>query len=178
MSWKFGAALLRGDHTNDLSSLWSRLGLKRVATDEEVTLGDATSSRFEATAVGALGGATLILDQFLPYNCSFEDDDLWWFDEQLVEFSKHDDALVVLLDGVSGTYGFSFFSGGERVRRRSVVPGYGEIDEGEAIAGEGPSEDHEARIFSLISQLTGMTWTQALTDETLKLTVWERPDDD
>ncbi|AGC47779.1 hypothetical protein MYSTI_06506 [Myxococcus stipitatus DSM 14675] len=142
MGWNFGGIIIDHDFTRDVRKAQEpfevlreaglaalrAIGVGAVAHDEPIDLDEATKNMFWDHAVAVVHGKTLVMGKFLGMEQEA------WVDE-FSECSKHGAVLAYHFDDSSGTYMFSLFRDGERVRFRSFGNGLCD-DEGELIPGE------------------------------------------
>jgi hypothetical protein len=136
MSWKFAGIAFARSYAANPRDLLRRLGLPDADPGAELTFAEATSRRNEGTAVGIVNGRTLLLDHLLPYDCAYEPGREGPLDERLRSLSVGGDILNFVCDGASGTYCFSLFRQGERIRRWAGDPDGVSCDEGSPLAAE------------------------------------------
>ena len=161
MSWKFAGIIFKKDYGAACPELLGRLGVEYSRSTGGYTFAEAVSRANRATALGVVNGQTMLLDHLLPYDCAYELGKEGRLDELLRPLSvEGDDILNYIVDGVSGTYCFSCFSQGQRIRRWATEPGNVWCDEGKPVAGEAPLDEALAPIFA------------ASTDEAHLLAVW------
>jgi hypothetical protein len=136
MSWKFAGIIFKKDYRGSYPDLLNRLGIKFNQSAEGFTFSDAISRENQATALGFVNDSTLLLHHLIPYDCSYEPGESGRLDGVLEALSLEAEIMNYIIDGVSGTYCFSVFSGGKRIRRWAVEPGKVLCNEGEPVAGE------------------------------------------
>ncbi|WP_338864067.1 hypothetical protein [Myxococcus stipitatus] len=142
MGWNFGGIIIDHDFTQDVRksedpfevlreagvAALKAIDVEAFAHDEPIDLLGATKDQFWDHAVAIVHGKTLVMGKFLGMEQEA------WVDE-FSECSKRGAVLAYHFNDASGTYIFSLFRDGERVRFRSFGPGLSD-DEGELIPGE------------------------------------------
>ncbi|NJO00905.1 MAG: hypothetical protein HC880_03735 [Bacteroidia bacterium] len=93
MAWKFGGIYFKENFSQQPTRLLNALQLELSATGENVNLSQATSVFFDDTAIGYHKDCTLLHDNFLPYDCAFEADKFFEFDQLLADFSNQTEIL-------------------------------------------------------------------------------------
>jgi hypothetical protein len=170
MSWKFGGAVIKKDYKGSFAELLEALQLPRKDARSAFDFSTATTEENRRTAAGVVNGRTLLLDRRLPYNCSYEENEMSQFDKTLAAFSNTADTLVFMLDGASDTYFFSFFAQGERKRRWSAEPGNILCNDGGPLEEElpfitGKAEGDEERKIAVFESVTGAQFNDLLDDQ-------------
>jgi len=148
------------------------IGRNGYASTGTVGLSDATAPGFRSTAIARLGDTVLILDAYLVWSCAFEEEKLTAFDEGLAEQSMRGDILCFLIDDTSGTYAYSIFSGGERVRVMSTTDGRAVADAGNTEAYESNLETEIDRMMETIDLFLGQPFGELTTYNTTKATAY------
>ncbi|WAS95097.1 hypothetical protein [Nannocystis punicea] len=122
----------------DVGTLVLRLlGYGADVADAPIEFSDAASASFEDYAVGEIGGKTIVLGAGIAL--AQETAELV---ERLAAISRERGAVLVFwFNDASGSYMFSVFRDGARVRFRSTGPGLSG-DEGERVAGEPQAPCH------------------------------------
>ncbi len=173
MSWKFAGIIFARSYRDAFADLVSRLGLPSVRPGAELTFSAATSRRNQAAAVGIVNARTLVLDHLLPYDCAYEPDRDGPLDERLRSLSLSGDVLNFICDGASGTYCFSLFRQGSRIRQWAGEPGRVTCDVGQPL----PAEAHlpatavdaggagEDRLFAVWEAFLGVSFEDLVADE-------------
>ncbi|APR84582.1 Hypothetical protein A7982_09931 [Minicystis rosea] len=125
----------------DVGSLVLKLiGYGADVADAPIELFDATSPSFQDYAVGEIDGKTLILSSSIGL-----DQEATELQDTLAQMSRERGAVLVFwFDDRTGTYMFSVFRDGARVRFHSTGHGLSD-DEGAKVAGEpdAPCHGHE-----------------------------------
>ena len=183
MSWKFAGINLKKDYHGAYPDLLNKLGFEFHQSGEGFTFSDAIRRENQAIALGFVNGSTMALHHLLPYDCSYEPGEEGRLDGALEALSLECDIMNYIIDGVSGTYCFSVFSGGKRIRRWAVEPGSVLCNEGKPVAGEtatitrNPSRDDslpdifamsedEAHIFAVWEDFIGVSFQELVQSET------------
>jgi hypothetical protein len=182
MSWNFGGIAVEKDYVDSveaITGLLNELDIYRIITDNEFDFMKACSNANTGTAAGTVNGHTLLIDHTLPYDCSFTAGEESMLDKKLAQFSQKTAALVFFLDGISDTYGFSFFKNGKRERRWSVQPGDILCDEGDYIEAEVPfiagtistmnqyASESEARTIAVLESFLQIKFNELVRDRTI-----------
>ena len=173
MSWKFGGIAFTRGYQGAFRELVGRLGLPNAQAGAELTFSEGTSRRNQGTAVGIVDGRTLVLDHLLPYDCAYEPDRDGPLDERLRSLSLGGDVLNFICDGVSGTYCFSLFRQGRRIRQWAGAPGRVTCDVGQPLpaAAQLPAADTDAggagedRLFAVWEAFLGVPFEDLVADE-------------
>jgi hypothetical protein len=168
MSWKFAGIIFKKDYRGSYPDLLNRLGIEFNQSAEGFTFSDAISRENQATALGFVNDSTLLLHHLIPYDCSYEPGESGRLDGVLEALSLEADIMNYIIDGVSGTYCFSVFSGGKRIRRWAVEPGKVLCNEGEPVAGEAATITRNPSIDDSLPDIFAMS-----EDETHIFAVWE-----
>jgi hypothetical protein len=168
MSWKFAGINFKTDYRGSYPDLLKRLGVEFHQSGEGFTFSDAISRDNQATALGFVNGSTMLLHHFLPYDCSYEPGEEGQLDDALEALSLEGAIMNYIIDGVSGTYCFSVFSGGKRIRRWAVEPGKVLCNEGEPVAGESATITRNPSIDDSLPDIFAMS-----EDEAHIFAVWE-----
>ncbi|GAA4400503.1 hypothetical protein GCM10023187_13770 [Nibrella viscosa] len=163
MAWKFGGIYLKNDFGGDPVLALNRLGIDKRFTDERVRFSTVIDSTFEPTAIGIVGSVTLVHDNRLPYNHSYEADTVYPADERLLLLSHEVESLVFYLDGITDSYGLAHFQGGRRVRHFSMQRGDLIVQEGEMTTIHTSSV--EAQLLDWLQAFTGLSFTQLVLDD-------------
>ena len=177
MSWKFAGIIFKKNYKTAYPELLKQLEVKYSQSAEGFTFADAISRENQATALGQVNDNTLLLHHFLPYDCSYEPGAEGRLDELLMPLSIESDIMNYIVDGVSGTYCFSLFSDGKRVRRWAAEPGKIWCNEGKPVDQEissvsknappdifSMSED-EAHLFAVWEAFAGIPFQKLVQDD-------------
>ena len=182
MSWRFSGLIFENQGEASFESLLERLKGDHHRRAGAATFLDAIRRDNEATAVGFVNGRTMLLDHFLPFDCSYVPGRSGPLDEKLAPLSLEGDILNFIVDGVSGTYCFSLFSQGRRIRRWATLPDKLLCDEGRPLLAESQPppgdptpeedqlpiftvEDDEAHLFAVWEALLGLTLQELVQDD-------------
>ncbi|RMG25733.1 MAG: hypothetical protein D6730_10395 [Bacteroidetes bacterium] len=176
MGWKLGGVCIKKDFSGQELRLLRMLGMENWVYQGEISIRKASRFDFMQTAIGVYNDCTLLINHFLPYDLSFEPDTLYEPDRHLMALSLEADVLAFLMDGTSGTYFFSCYRAGRRIRLRHTQPGEVLADTGTPFAIEAnfdpqKSQD-ENRIFRLLEMFVGVAPEIWLMDETFCLNVY------
>ena len=148
MSWHTNAVLIRKDFTGNYAALFDRLGLVGAEEDAQIDFDEAASSSNEGIAIATIDGWTALWGG-LP---------MFMLDtEQLPKISEQGDVFEMILEGASGTAGFSWYSLGNKVR--DYLSQGGEIinNEGKPLAIEDAAfsiGDEEEAVLQIMEKMT------------------------
>jgi len=148
------------------------IGVNDYSSTATIGLSDATDPSFRATAIARIGDTVLILDTYLVWSCSFEEEKLTAFDEGLAKQSAQGDILCFLINDTSGTYAYSIFSGGERVRVMSTTDGRVVADAGNTGNYESNRETTIDRMMETIDLFLGRPFGKLTTYNTTTATAY------
>ncbi len=183
MSWKFAGIIFQKNYQDSYPELLQLLEIKYYQSAEGFTFADAIGRENQATALSIVNGNTMLLNHLIPYDCSYEPGGEGRLDDILAALSDEANIMNYIVDGVSGTYCFSLFSKGARIRRWAVEPGRVLCDEGELVDGEVSkisqnalagnslpdifvmSED-EAHLFGVWEAFLGVSFQELVQNET------------
>jgi hypothetical protein len=107
MSWHTNAILIKGDFSKDYPGLLAKLGLPGARAGEKVSFDDAASASNDGVAVGTAEGWTALWGNLALYMID---------DKALARIARKADVFQMMLEGTSGTAGFSWYTGGKMVR--------------------------------------------------------------
>ena len=169
MSWKFGGIYFKKDFSHEMDAFCHEMKWKCTPMDGVFLFSDVVKSAFTGSAIGVINGSTLLHNNFIPYDCSFEKGKWFQLDEKLKNFSTQADVLCFFLDGITSTYGLSLFSRKKRIRCRGVFNGEVLFDDGETLGKESGDVDEEERIFSLMETFTKRGFHSMVKDNNLTL---------
>ena len=155
MSWKIGFILLKSRWQGAETDLLDELGLTEAGEPRKLHIDEATKLYPSTTAVAVGDDYTMILNDLLPYDLSFEPPFSWDLDESLKNLSKTAPVLAGFMDGATSTYGFCIFEKGKVTRARQVVSARLETNFGELCPEENETSDEEAAIFALTTRWLG-----------------------
>lgn len=170
MSWHTaGIAFKIQDGISD-QELFGILGLTLGAAKGEVSFDEASSSMVEGRAVGSSGGWILVFDPMMFLSPTAPPDDfgnsMWTaeLESRMIQASERADVFGFLLEGASGTAGFSLYSRGERRRllmtqEDQVVFDIGDVLDEEKVA-FAEEDDTEQRVLILAEKL-GLDFSSA-----------------
>jgi len=148
MSWHTNALLIRGDQTADVVGLLEALGLPGAEPGGRVSLDEAASFDNEGVAVGAGHGWTALWGGLALFAVD---------DNTIAELSKTTDIFQMMLEGASDTAGFSWWTGGKRVRDWLSQAGADVKNDGKPLPEEKKAfagRDHEQGVLNLMERLT------------------------
>lgn len=147
MSWSTSGILIQQDLTAEGPRLLERLGFAGLQPQDEISLDEATSRSLDAVAISMapVKGWTAV------FNCpdmfgsgaipdEGEASSVWvdGVENQLVELSRCGSVYGFLVEGMTGTYGFTVHQKGKRIRTYLHVHQQIVIDEGKPLRGEHP----------------------------------------
>jgi hypothetical protein len=147
MSWTFGGLLIKKNYTGKLDEFLALTWQPLAISESKLSLYESVLLKGQQAAVGVVNECTVLFNEGLPYDCSFDEGEESDYDKQLAAASMEATILVFLLDGISGTYGYSIFNNGKRVRRWAADPRAVLCDEGEVMEFENRG-DNEERVFA------------------------------
>lgn len=183
MSWKFGGLVMQKNFSKKLEGIFETLGRAPIFSGTILSFRESLNVKGNQSAAGSINQNTILLNEFLPYDCSFTPGKESGFDKKLASVSKEGPILVFFLDGTSGTYGFSVFEDGERTRRWAAIGvdilcNEGEYLEAETffIAGIEKSDvydsEEEARVIKVVESFMEADFSVLLKNENLKFYVF------
>jgi hypothetical protein len=168
MSWHTNAILIRADFSDNYPALLAALGLPEVSRAGPISFDDATSSASEGVAVGYADGWTVLWGNRAL---------LIMIDEAgLARLARTADVFQMTLEGSSGTAGFTWHAGGEKVRDWLRVADEVLKDEGQPLAVEAAAfsdQDDQQALFGILQLLTLRYSTFAA----IEYEMYEYPDD-
>lgn len=162
MSWKFGGIYLKNDFGGDPGLALHRLDIDKRFTDEKVRFSAVIDSAFESTAIGIVKGITLVHDNWLPYDHSYEADTVYLADECLLMLSQEVENMVFYLDGITSSYGLAHFKNGHRIRHLSVLGGDFIVQEGDFTT---KGSSLETSMIDWLQEFSGLSFQQLLVNE-------------
>ena len=179
MSWKFGGLVVKKDFSKNLESFFELLGRSQQFSGTIVSFREALNVKANQSAVGSIKDATVLLNEYLPYDCSFTAGKETAFDKKLASISAGVEILAFFLDGTSGTYGFSVFNEGERKRQWAATEEEILCNEGEYLPVESTfiagiestadfKSEEEARVIRVLEEFIGADFSVLIKNENLK----------
>ena len=179
MSWKFGGLVIKKDFSKNLEGFFELIGRSQQFSGTTVSFREALNVKASQSAVGSIKQSTLLLNEYLPYDCSFTAGKESAFDKKLASVSNEGALLAFFLDGTSGTYGFSFFESGERKRQwastgEEILCNEGDFlpVESAFIAGIENTDDfeseEEARIIRVLEEFIEADFSMLVKNDNLK----------
>ncbi len=179
MGYALGGVLFAQDFSGHTEGLLAAIGLAGQRADRQITLEEAADHNFLYTGIGRYGKGTLLINHFLPYDCSWEPGKTSALDRRLMNMAQGGRVFCFFVDDSTATYGFAVYAEGERVRRRSVLEGAVRVDEGTPLPEEQDAiraeSDDGARIFDLTSAWLGARLDDLIAEDGPALTVY-RPE--
>jgi len=166
MSWKFGGVYIKPGFENPEEAL-RFLGIDKRFTYETIKFSDAVAGTFIETAIGSINGVTLVHDNLLPYNNSYEADTFTDADFNMRELSKNSEIISFFLDSITESYGLNHFKNGQRCRRYSFMNRNLIMKEGNFTKGKKRSE--EDNMLHWLQEFTGISFNELLNNESLKM---------
>ncbi len=164
MSWKFGGIYIKPGFEDPEQAI-RFLQIDRKFSYETIRFTNVVNSSFENTAVGFINGVTLVHDNYLPYNNSYEADTFNDYDFILMDISKSAEIVSFFLDGTTESYGLNHFKEGKRIRRCAVMGREIILEEG-AFTSVG-TVSFEAKILLWLQEFTGIGFQDLLKKEDL-----------
>ncbi len=169
MSWHTTALFLKADFVQDHAGLLEKLGFGGAAPAGATTFDEAASFSNDGIAIGGADGWTILVGSLAMFAID---------PGGLAEIAKKADAFQMILEGASDTAGFTWYTGGKRVRDWLSQQGEVLTDEGKPLAAEKkafgkPKIDAEQAVLKLAEALTlpYEKW------EAAEYTQYELPDD-
>jgi hypothetical protein len=148
MSWHTNAILIKGDFSKDYPGLLAKLGLQGAQAGEIVSFDDAASTFNDNVAIGAVDGWTALWGNMALFMIN---------GKALAKIAKKADVFQMMLEGTSGTAGFSWYSGGKIIRDWMRQEGKIVKNEGKPLAVEKKAfanRDDEQAVLHLLMGLT------------------------
>jgi hypothetical protein len=148
MSWHTNAILIQGDFSKDYPALFKKLGLRGAKAGQLVSFDEAASTFNDGAAIGAVDGWTAIWGNLALYLID---------PDGLARIARKADIFQMMLEGTSGTAGFTWYTGGKLVRDWMRQAGKVVKDEGKPLAAEKPAfakRDDEQAVLQLLMKLT------------------------
>jgi hypothetical protein len=168
-----GIILKQADDLSD-EDILNMAGRAEEGYYSDISLEQATSADLRGTAIARLDDMALVFNKHLPYSCSFEEGDLSKIDRALEEGSGKGDILCFLINAVSDTYGWSIFSGGKRIRAKSVTGKEVLSEYGTPTTWEkGMAADEEGMLL-LLEQFTGYEYINMIFEKGLRANAYRK----
>lgn len=148
MSWHTNAVLIHSEFGKDLEQVFQAIGLEPIEIDCDVAFDEVASSSNDCIGVGFVDGWTVLFGGLSMYSID---------SDSLAEISKKFEVFEMMLEGSSGTAGFSWYQNGEKVREYLIQAGEVIKDEGESLDIEQEAfrgGDSEEAILKLMTNLT------------------------
>jgi hypothetical protein len=149
MSWHTNALLIGADFSKDYPGLLKKLGLEGGEVGEMVSFDDAASIDDESVAIATVDGWTALWGCIGLYMVD---------DKGLAKIAKKADVFEMILEGSSGTAGFSWWTGGKKVRDWMRQDGKMIKDEGEPLPQEkkafAKKDSDEQAVLRMLMSLT------------------------
>jgi hypothetical protein len=176
MGMTLGAILFGKDSQGDYPRLLERLGLANAREAGTLSLAEAGRGEFSGSALGVYRGATLLVNPFLPYDCSYQPEELSPLDEKLAALSQEAPVLCFYLDETSMSFAFAWYQGGARTRGRKVDPDRIYADFGDPLPAEAgfdpASRDDSQRILALTAVFLGEPLGRVIHRQSLDLALY------
>ncbi|WP_431214062.1 hypothetical protein ACQ86N_04085 [Puia sp. P3] len=173
MGISMGGLLLKKGQSIGDEKILAILGHADASDGGTTNMDEATSREFEGIGIARVDDAVVVLGRDIPYACSFEKGEKQSaLDLDLAALSKERDIVCFLIDGGSGTYAYSIFSGGERVRVNSVSGGETLLDYGGGTEYDGGLSANQTGLTRLVANFTGHTLVELLDDLDLTVEVY------
>jgi hypothetical protein len=107
MSWHTNAVVIKSDFSDDYEGLFEQLGLKGGEAGGAVSFDDAASLFNEGVAIGTVNGWTALFGSMVLFMID---------DKGLAKISKKANVFQMILEGTSGTAGFTWWVNGKAIR--------------------------------------------------------------
>ena len=171
MSWKFAGIIINGVEVEQVLSSFGNLNDTKIS----IRIGEALKTKFQDYALGSVGNSVVIINHFSPYDSAYGKKTMSQLDQKLAALSKKGKVLCFILDGVTGTYGTSFFIDGEKVRSKKCISGNPPVTFGAKLPEEFSEKagDEETLIFELISNLIDQPLQELIFDNKNSLTIYQ-----
>jgi hypothetical protein len=148
MSWHTNAILIRADLSKDYPAMFDMLGLGGAQPGELVSLEDASSALSECVAVGTIEDWTVLWGNMALYMIA---------EGGVANLAKTADVFQMILEGASGTAGFTWYTCGGLARDWMRQDGEIIKDEGNPLPEEQNAfadQDDEQAVWQLLVALT------------------------
>jgi hypothetical protein len=148
MSWHTNAVLIHSEFGKDHEQVFQAIGLEPIEIDCDVAFDDVASSSNDGIGIGFVDGWTVLFGGLSMYSID---------SDNLAAISQQFEVFEMMLEGSSGTAGFSWYRDGEKVREYLIQAGEVIIDEGEPLDIEQDAfsgGDAEDTILELMTKLT------------------------
>ena len=148
MSWHTNAVLIHSEFGRDLDQVFQAIGLEPIEIDSEVAFDEVASSSNDGIGVGFVDGWTALFGGLSMYAID---------SDNLAAISQQFEVFEMMLEGSSGTAGFSWYQHGEKVREYLIQADEVIKDEGEPLDIEQEAfrgGDSEDAILDLMTKLT------------------------
>jgi hypothetical protein len=149
MSWHTTAILIKSDFSGDFPGLLDKLGLHGAEPGGRVSFDEASSVSNDGVAAGTVDGWTALWGSVALFMVD---------DNELAKIAKKADVFHMILEGASGSAGFSWYSGGKLVRDWMRQEGKIINNQGTPLPGEKKAfanRDDEQAVLHLLMSLTG-----------------------
>jgi len=166
MSWKFGGIYIKPGFENPEETLHF-LQINKRFSYQTISFSEVVTNAFNDTAIGIINGISLVHDNLLPYNNSYEADTSTDADFSMMELSRAAEIISFFLDGTSESYGANHFKEGKRISRYSVMGGELILNEGDITAIS--KKKGEAKIMEYLQQFTGISFQALLSNNNLQM---------
>lgn len=148
MSWHTNAIFIHADFGEMPENVFRALDLEFELVDTDVTFDEVSSSSNDGIGVSFVNGWTVIFGGMPMFSIG---------SSSLLKIAKDSDVFEMMLEGSSGTAGFSWYSDGEIAREYLSQEGEIIKDEGEKLALENdiePIKDNEQFVLQVMIGLT------------------------
>ncbi len=183
MSWKFGGLVMQKDYSKGLEDIFETLGRAQRFSGTILSFRESLNVKGAQSAAGSINKKAIVLNEFLPYDCSFTPGKESGFDKKLASVSRDGAILVFFLDGSSGSYGFSVFEDGEKKRRWAATEEEILCNEGDYLEVESSfiagientstyNSEEEARVIKVLESFMEADFSALLKNEKLKFYVF------
>jgi hypothetical protein len=162
MSVKFSSMLIRRDYSPDWNELISRLKLQKSFTGARVSWTESNAYFFNDTAMGAWNGCTMINSPWIAAESSFTPEEVYGQDEVCMEMSKEMDVVVLYVDEITDSCGYTWYHAGRRTRIYHWWMGKLKVDEGPLLPAE-KDTDGFSRTYEVLGFMLGKSFDELIT---------------
>jgi hypothetical protein len=148
MSWHTNTILVKADLSKDYAGVFKQLGLGDAEPGGMVSFDAAAATFNEGVAVATLEGWTALWGNMALFMIK---------KEGVAEIARKADVFEMLLEGTSGTAGFTWWTGGKQARRWMRQAGKVIANEGKPLPAEKAafaSNDDEQAVLQILTALT------------------------
>jgi hypothetical protein len=148
MSWHTSAILIKADFSKQHMKLFKTLDLNGAEVGDMISFEEATATDNEGVAIGTVDGWTALWGNTALYMVD---------DEGLASIAKKATIFQMTLEGTSSTAGFSWWTGGTRIRDWMRQDGKVIKNEGKPLPEENAAftkRDDEQAVLQILCKLT------------------------